>query len=89
MVTAVCLVIDALGALSKRRQDKAKFAFSSKLSGQVGAAPTEAGTMLPLAPSGSVTLSNVTRSFERVGCCLGVAVTISGGGDGLVFLFFF
>ena len=63
MVTVVCLVIDALGALSKRRQGKVRFAFfwiSSRLSDQVGAEPTEAGKMLPLAPSGSETLSNAT-----------------------------
>ena len=61
MVTAVCLVIDALGALSKRRQDKVRFAFfwiSSRLSDQVGAEPTEAGKMSPLASSGSENLSD-------------------------------
>ena len=66
MVTAVCLVIDALGALSKRRQDKVRFAFfwiSSRLSDQVGAEPTEADKMLPLAPSGSGTLSNATSQL--------------------------
>ena len=54
---------DALGALSKRRQDKVRFAFffiSSRLSDLVGAEPTEAGKVLPLAPSGSETLSNAT-----------------------------
>ena len=66
MVTAVCLVIDALRALSKRRQDKVKFPFfwiSSRLSDQVGAEPTETGKMLPLDPSGSETLSNATTQF--------------------------
>ena len=59
MLTAVRLVIDALGPLSKRRQDKVTFAFfwiSSRLSDQVGVEPTEAGKMLPLAPRGSETL---------------------------------
>ena len=66
MVTAVCLVIDALGALCKRRQDKVRFAFcsiSSRLSDQGGVELTEAGKMLPLAPSGSDTLSNATSQL--------------------------
>ena len=66
MVTAVCLVIDALGALSKKRQDKVRFVFfwiSSRPSDQVGAEPTEAGKVLPLAPSGSETLSNATSQL--------------------------
>ena len=66
MVTAVSLVIDALGVLSKRRQDEVRFAFfwiSSRLSDQVGAEPTEAGKMSPLAPSGSETLSNATSQL--------------------------
>ena len=66
MVTAVSLVIDALGVLSKRRQDEVRFAFfwiSSRLSDQVGAKPTEAGKMLLLAPSGSETLSNATSQL--------------------------
>ena len=51
------LTRDALGALSKRRQDKVRFAFFfnivETLSDQVGAEPTEAGKMFPRAPSGS------------------------------------
>ena len=51
------LTCDALGALSKRRQDYVRFALfriSSTLPDQVGAEPTEAGKMFPL------------RSSERV-----------------------
>ena len=57
---------DALGALSKRRQDKVRFAFFlvlSTLSDQVGAEPTETGKIFPLAPSGSDTLSNATSQL--------------------------
>ena len=74
------------------RQDKVTFAFfwiSARPSDQVGAEPTDAGKMLPLAPSGSETLSKRPRSFEGVGCPVGVAVTIAGGGDGLFFFLFF
>ena len=55
------------------------------LSDQVGTESTEAGKMLPLAPSGSENLSNATSQLEGVGCPVGVAVTIAGGGDGLFF----
>ena len=57
---------DTLGARSKRRQDQVRFALfsiSSTLSDQVGAEPTEAGKMFPLAPSGSETLSNAASQF--------------------------
>ena len=37
------------------------------LSDKVGAEPTEAGKMLPLAPSGSETLSNATSQLSRSG----------------------
>ena len=63
MVTAVCLVIDALGVPSKRRQDKVRFAYfviSSRLFDQVGAEPTEAGKVL-LTPSSE----RVWDSFQR------------------------
>ena len=66
----------------------ALFLISPTLSDQVGAEPTEAGKMFPLAPSGSETLTTRPRSFEGVGCPLGVAVTIAGGGDGLFFSLF-
>ena len=65
MVTAVCLVIDALGALQKAagQGEVCIFWISSRLSDQVGAKPTEAGKMLLLAPSGSETLSNATSQL--------------------------
>ena len=59
------------------------------LSDQVGTESTEAGKMLPLAPSGSENLSNATSQLEGVGCPVGVAVTIAGGGGGLFFSLFF
>ena len=58
------------------------------LSDQVGTESTEAGKMLPLAPSGSENLSNATSQLEGVGCPVGVAVTIAGGGGGLFFSLF-
>ena len=58
---------DALGALSKKRQDNVRFAFFFIIietpSDQVGAEPTEASKILPLAPSGSETLSNATSQL--------------------------
>ena len=61
------LTCDALGALSRRRQDSVRFCTFSNivetLSDQVGAEPTETGKMCPLAPSGSETLSNPASQF--------------------------
>ena len=66
----------------------ALFRISSTLSDQVGAEPTEAGKMFALALSGSETSPNAASQFEGVRCPVGVAVTIAGGGDGLVFSYF-
>ena len=58
---------DTLGALSKRRQGQGEVCIFlnivETLSDQVVAEPTEAGKNLPLAPSGSETLSNATSQL--------------------------
>ena len=60
------LTCDPFGALSKRRQNKVRFALfriSPTPSDQVDAEPTEAGEMFSLPPSGSETLSNAVSQF--------------------------
>ena len=57
---------DAVGVFSERRQDKVVcivLDIVETLSDQVCAEPTEAGKMLPLAPSGFETLSNATSQL--------------------------
>ena len=64
------LTCDPFGALSKRRQNKVRFALfriSSTPSDQVDAEPKEAGKIFSLAPSGSDALSNAVSHCLRSG----------------------
>ena len=90
MVTAACLLIDALGALSKRRQDKERFTSFLDIVETLPPSRCRAHRgRQDVTPSSERVFPTRPRSFEGVGCPMGVAVTIAGGGDGLFFFLFF